>query len=342
MHLLIGYGTRPEYIKLLPVIKALSKAKLIEVTVLYTGQHEDIVPKDIAHTKLLYVADEEKQNDNRLDMIVRHILKAGHIYKGVTHMMVQGDTTSAFTLALGAFHREIPVIHLEAGLRTYEDTPFPEEFNRTAISKMADINFCATNTNRHNLLVEGVKPDRIFVVGNTILDNLVGIETSYSNTVIITLHRRENWDKIPFYFEEINKLAEQHQALRILMPLHPNPLIQQYKGILTAKNIDVVPPIPYDSFLQELANCQFIVSDSGGMQEEASFFKKKIIICRDFTERPEVLGTFGYLCKDPKDLALFFNGLSSQYITNEPCPYGDGTSSNQIVTILREYEKQEK
>ena len=335
MKLLIAYGTRPEYIKIKPLLPELDKAN-INYTVLYTGQHADIAPTDIANTRFIKIIDDPEKC--RLDSIVTSILSSPFIYKGITHVMVQGDTTSAFAVALGAFHRGIPVIHLEAGLRTYMKTPYPEEFNRTAVSKMASIHLAPTKLNKNNLLKEGIPEEEIFITGNTVLDNLVGIATEYGNTIIVTMHRRENFSELKEYFETINSLATTHTSLDFLIPVHPNPRVQELKYIFTASNIKVVKPIPYHEFVVDLARCKFIISDSGGLQEEASFLGKRIIVCRESTERPEALEKHGFLCKRPQDLPLHFTGLMNNYRVEAESPFGDGQSSKRIAEIIRKLD----
>lgn len=333
MNLLISYGTRPEYIKILPLLDQLDKQD-IKYYVIYTGQHPDLVKTDIADIKLTMPTDKDKTN--RLDSVVKHILSSDFIYDGITHVMVQGDTTSAFAVALGAFHREIPVLHLEAGLRTFKRDPYPEEFNRSAITKLASIHFAPTTLNETNLIKEGISSEVIHVVGNTVLDNLVHIKPEYGNTIIVTMHRRENIKILAQYFEELNKIANLHKSADFLFPMHPNPAIQELRPLLTADNIKVVSPIPYHDFIKEVAKAKFIISDSGGLQEEASFFKKRIIICRELTERPEVLENFGFLCKHPKDLSLFFNKLKENYKVNAPSPFGSGHASEKIASIIKD------
>ena len=328
--LLICYGTRPEWIKVKPIINKLKDTD-IQYKTLFTGQHKDLV-KENADYMLPGIED---SGNNRLDTIVTEILfSVGDIIDNYDYVLVQGDTTSVFSIALAAFHRNKKVIHLEAGLRTYDiGNPYPEEFNRTAVSRIADIHLCPTQDSVNNLLIEKV-PGDVYLVGNTVLDNLVDVETSYSNDVIVTLHRRENHYQIEKYFEIINKLAENNSTLNFILPIHPNPNVYKHKHIL--KYVNVINPIPYDKMINLLANCKIIISDSGGIQEEASFFNKKVIVCRETTERPESLGVHSFLCSGPDYLENMFNDLINNWKVDEKCPYGDGTSSNKIVKILGE------
>lgn len=328
--LLICYGTRPEWIKIKPIVDKLRDSK-IRYSTLFTGQHKDL----ISVTADYMLPTIEDVGSNRLDNIVLEVLKSvDGIIDKYDYILVQGDTTSVFAIALSSFHRGKKVIHLEAGLRTFDiENPYPEEFNRTAVSKLADIHLCPTEFGAINLETEMVSGD-IYVVGNTILDNLVDIETSYSNDVIVTLHRRENHFQIDKYFKVINKLAKDNPVLNFVLPIHPNPNVYKHKDIL--KYINVINPVPYDNMIKLLANCRIIISDSGGIQEEASFFNKKVIVCRERTERPESVGIHSFLCKSPDDLENMFYTIVNDYKVNEKCPYGDGNSSEKIVKILGE------
>jgi len=323
--LLISYGTRPEWIKIKPILNHLK----MPYKKLFTGQHLDIAPRDADCIQLNI-----KDGPNRLDSIIQSILNNEEIYKGITHVMVQGDTTSAFAVALGAFHRNIKIIHLEAGLRTYNKTaPYPEEFNRHAISLMADIHLCPTQSNANNLRKEKIK-EGIHIVGNTVLDNLIDVRTSYGQYILITLHRRENHLLMKEWFEALNKVANALPNLTLLFPLHPNPNVQKYKDVLE-DNIIISPPLHYQDFQTLLANCKFIISDSGGVQEEASFLKKRVIVCRTTTERPEGLGNH-MLCNNPADLVSLSKIINHNYKANDGCPFGDGQSGKRIAEILKD------
>ena len=327
--LLICYGTRPEWIKVKPIIDKLKKSN-IEYKTLFTGQHKDLV-KENADYMLPGIED---SGNNRLDTIVTEILfSVGDIIDNYDYVLVQGDTTSVFSIALAAFHRNKKVIHLEAGLRTYDiGNPYPEEFNRTAVSRMTNIHLCPTQDSVNNLLNEKVSGS-IHLVGNTVLDNLVNIDTSYSNNVIVTLHRRENHHQVDKYFNVINKLAENNPRLNFILPIHPNPNVYKHKDIL--EYVDVINPVPYDEMIKLLANCKIIISDSGGIQEEASFFNKKVIVCRETTERPESLGVHSFLCSSPNKLEDMFYNILNNFEINEDCPYGDGYASDKILKILK-------
>jgi UDP-N-acetylglucosamine 2-epimerase len=255
-------------------------------------------------------------------------------FEDVDSVLVQGDTTSAFAVALAAFHRKIKIIHLEAGLRTFnKDHPYPEEFNRRAISCMADIHLSPTDLCTEHLKKESVD-GKIFTVGNTVLDNLVGITPEYTNTVVVTMHRRENHEKIPEWFAAFDKLARDNPEFEFILPIHPNPNVQKHAHLL--ERVSVVDPMKYGDFLKLLASSYMVITDSGGLQEESSFLNKKVIVCRKITERPESVGKHSFMCGEPKDLKGLFYSLKNNYEVDLECPYGDGRSSERIVNYLKE------
>jgi UDP-N-acetylglucosamine 2-epimerase (non-hydrolysing) len=326
--ILITFGTRPEYIKVLPVMKEFDSRGYPYKT-FFTGQHTSLLENALTPDHQIEISEK----GNRLDTIVQTILNNEDIFVGVTSVMVQGDTTSAFATALAAFHRKIPVAHLEAGLRTYDKySPYPEEFNRRAISSLAEVHFVPTEVAANNLRQEGFK-DNIHLVGNTVLDNLSGVETSDSNTVIVTLHRREKHSKIDEWFTEINNLAKKNSHLKFILPIHPNPMVKKYEHLLTS--VIVYPPMEHEEFISRLSRCKYIITDSGGIQEEAAFLKKPCIVCRDFTERAEGIGTFSVLCDSPNKLEDSLIWASQVNLENLVCPYGDGNSSKYIADVYK-------
>lgn len=330
MFLLIAFGTRPEWIKIKPVVDKINGK--IPFKLLCTGQHYSLIDQSLMNYNVSYL---NMQNDtiNRLDSIVINILLNIDKYlDNITHVMVQGDTTSAFAVALAAFHRKINIIHLEAGLRSWDkNNPYPEEFNRLSIGSMADIHLCPTQQCKENLRKVKSINSRSILVGNTVLDNLVNITPTVSNIVFITLHRRENIKIIDKWFEAINELARNHPELEFIFPMHPNPEIQKYKHILT--HVKVISPLAHNQCVEYIAKCGLVITDSGGLQEESAFFKKKCIVCRKTTERTEGEHIFSQLCYEPDMLYYIFNSTNIDLVEAE-CPYGDGKSSDKILKIL--------
>lgn len=324
--LLIAFGTRPEWIKVRPIVDEIHGK--IPYQLLYTGQHTDLVDLKGYRPKCITVSP--YLASNRLDSIVCSIL--GHLdgdLKDITHVMVQGDTTTAFAVALAAFHRQIKVIHLEAGLRTYSNTPYPEEFNRRAISLIAELHLCPTQESKENCLSERVRGE-IRVVGNTVLDSIHPVKKEKTK-VLCTMHRRENIPLIPEWFAEINKLAQSNLDIEFVFPMHPNPEIQKHKHLLPYVN--VVAPMSRDQLIETMCESHLVITDSGGLQEEAAFLRVPCVVCRISTERPEGLGNFSLLCRTPGSLGSTV--ISAQELKMEgECPYGDGNVSKKILEIL--------
>ena len=331
--ILICYGTRPEYIKIEPILLN----ELIQhhnVRTLFTGQHKDIGNGAV---KPDYSFEMHNCSPNRLNSIVSSITGSYSLDEifgdEFTHVLVQGDTASAFTCALAAFNKGLKVIHLEAGLRTHNKKhPYPEEVYRQCISRIANIHLCATKFNKTNLLKEMAQGE-IHIVGNTVLDHLHGIPVSYNNDVLITLHRRENHKSIPFWYSQIEEIAEKNPDLNFVFVSHPNPASRcSLKKGLT--NVSTVDPMTHENFIKRISSCRFLISDSGGVQEEASFLKKRVIVCRETTERPEALESFNYLCKKVGDLPEIFNKVKEDYKPTSECPFGDGKAAEKILQIL--------
>ena len=321
--ILISFGTRPEYIKVKPLIDLFNKNS-VDYKVVFTGQHPDLL-KNLKEDPIRLNIE---NSNNRLDSIVKTVLKHSEsLFKDIDFVIVQGDTTSSFAIALAAFHRNI-----EAGLRTYNNEhPYPEEYNRRAISLMADYHFCPTSHSVENLKRDQVN-GKIYEVGNTVLDNLSGITTQYKNKIIITMHRRENHSKMEEWFEQFNKLAKLYPNLEFIFPIHPNPNVIKHKKLL--QGIKVIDPMQYNDFINLLSECKLIITDSGGIQEEASFLKKKTIVCRKETERREGLVDFSLLCAEPSYLIEIFTKMIYDYKPRGECPYGSGNASNKIYEIL--------
>lgn len=329
MHILVSYGTRPEWLKIKPLLEEF-KVNEICYSTIFTGQHKDL----LYNTNSDFTIEQNELCPNRLNSVLAQVL-TNNLPNNFTHVLVQGDTTSALGMSLWAFHNKIKLIHLEAGLRTHDlQHPYPEEANRQIISRLADIHFCATKLNKKDLLKEQiVNKKHIYVVGNTVLDNIVNVVPTYSNKVLVTLHRRENHDIIHEWFRIIDKIAHENKDLEFILPIHPNPNVTKHKKIL--KHVRVTDPFEYTNLINVLKDCRFVITDSGGIQEEASFLNKRIVICRKTTERAECLDTHGILCKEPKDLFTYVDFCIRDYIVNAKCPFGNGDASVKISKILK-------
>jgi len=316
----------------MPLINLIKETGLIKYKLVFSGQHSDLVKEEKAD----HIIQIHDNGSNRLDSIITSIMsQSSDIYNDITHVLVQGDTTTSLGFALSAYNRKIPIIHLEAGLRTYDlEQPYPEEGNRQLISRLTNIHLCPTENNKQNLLNEKCNGS-IYVVGNTVLDNIKKYKhcITYENIVLVTLHRRENHRIIDKYFTEIEELARSNPGIKFILPIHPNPNVQKHKHIL--KHVNIMDPLTHSDLIDILIKCLFIITDSGGLQEEGSFLEKKIIICREMTERDEILGTYGTLCKDPSELSLIFYQLIQDPVPQKyENPYGNGESAQKIINIL--------
>ena len=255
-----------------------------------------------------------------------------NIFDDIDYVLVQGDTSSACAIALSAFNNNIKIIHLEAGLRSNNIyNPYPEEFNRQLISKIANINLCPTQLNKNNLVKEKVSGD-IYIVGNTGLDNINKNNCEYRNKVLITMHRRDNHHNMNIWFETIEKIAIKYSDIEFLIPLHPNPNVQKHKHIF--KKVKVVDSMNHTDLIEYIKKCKFVISDSGGLQEECSFLNKKIIVCRKTTERPESLNITSFMCEFPEKLEKLFDDININYKVSSDCPYGDGNSWKKLKIYL--------
>lgn len=333
--LIVAYGTRPEWIKIKPLIEELDKRGDIPYKLLFTGQHTDLLPKDARYDYKMEMTD--YRDENRLDQIIVSVLDEFRFinldYNNVK-FLVQGDTTTAFAIALAAFHRKIPVIHLEAGMRSQNNqSPYPEEFNRRAISIIAETHLCPTNYEANWLRKENITGD-IHVVGNTVLDNIVRISISCEKNILITLHRRENHAKLKEWFKAIDQLAEKYSDYDFIFPMHPNPEVQKHRHLL--KHVKVTGPMEHEGFVDLLANCSAVITDSGGVQEEACFFGKKIFSLRSQKETERIDSNTLYV-NNPQELVDWFFHEEKDWEEWKyyQCPYGNGYASKLIYKILK-------
>jgi len=324
--ILICFGTRPEWLKVKPIIEYMDSSRY---KLLFTGQHPDLL-KDIQVDYRINI----NESKNRLDQLISDCLIQFPVGK-FNSILVQGDTASAFACAIAAFNRGLRIFYLESGLRSYNmQHPYPEEAYRQMISRIADVNFAPTTISANNLQNELVS-GKIYMTGNTVLDNLVSLKEKchYDDIVLVTMHRRENHERMHEWFTQINDLAKQYKNIQFILPIHPNPNVQKHKHLLT--DVNIVQPLEHHELLNILIRCKLVITDSGGLQEEGSFFNKKVIVCRTTTERPEAIGTGHlYLCKTTLDLKLIFGNLIENYYINNECPYGNGHSAQLITEIF--------
>jgi UDP-N-acetylglucosamine 2-epimerase (non-hydrolysing) len=328
MNIIAIFGTRPEYLKIKPVIAA-SKNK---IKTLFVKQHTNI----INFGENDFSIEIENTCTNRLNNIFEQIFKKIEpIISQFDAVLIQGDTATVAASAMAAYHLKKKIIYLESGLRTYDlENPYPEEGYRQIVSRIADVNLCPTKLSAKNLKKEKVK-GKILTVGNTALDNLISYKkyTNYHNKVLVTLHRNENLPIIKNWLHEIDKIAEKNKDIEFIYPVHPNPIIKTEAD--KCKYIKKIEPLQHIELLSILKDCKFVITDSGGIQEEACFLNKKIIVCRKTTERPEGINTGHiHLCSKPQNLNSEFLKINNNFVISKKCPYGNGKSSQKILKIL--------
>ena len=325
----IVYGTRPEYLKLLPLISSMN-CQVIRIL-----QHEHLDESDLKYTSILKI---EGTAGSRLDLVGSQILeKLGPMIAGSQKVLVQGDTATTFYAALCAFQNRIQVVHLEAGLRTYDlENPYPEEGYRQMISRIARIHLVPHEHNKTILEAEKVSGE-IFVVGNTILDLVksYNLTVSQGNTILITFHRRENIQYLSNFIDNLKECIYENPSKRILWFLHPNPELQSLVREETeGMNIEFVMPTAHRGFLDYLKDCFCVLTDSGGIQEEAAFLGKPTIVLRKFTERDQIPPPYLQVVSPP------YNTLADAVCRIEsdnlpPCyVYGTGESVDCILKHL--------
>ena len=333
MKLLICFGTRPEYIKVKPLIDSLDKT-LYDIC--FIEQHTDL----IIDNNIKHVIRIDKLNDNRLNSIITSVLCAKMPWADYEYILIQGDTASAYAIALSAFNHQRKIIHLEAGLRTYDNKhPYPEESYRCMISRLTDIHLCPGVDSVRNLATEKVN-GKIYNVGNTVIDmlfktiadnNIDIIPSNTSNKIIITLHRRENWGALQDIFIKLEHLAKEYSPAEFIFIKHPNPTL--HKFIEThMPSVHCIPPQSYIDCVKLIAGCRFIITDSGGIQEEGAAIGKMLLVLREFTERTELVGHNVTLCND--NLLEEFKKVYNNPLVNRNTSYGTGDSISKIKKII--------
>ena len=356
MHnILFVSGTRPEIIKLAPLYHALQETSWAQVKWLHTGQHADMADQILACFDVVPEITLQRMGSSLLDFSLgcRQQLEQALTKKTWALVVVQGDTESAFQGALGAFYNRIPVAHVEAGLRTYNlNRPFPEEGLRQMISRLARFHFAPTERSRIALQNEGIADEFIHLTGNTVIDAQqwtcahrgVKRTTAGRGHLLVTVHRRENWGHdLAEICHAIASIAAMQPDLQILFPVHLNPVVQGpvntiLKGIA---NVKLTEPLDYTQMQQALADAWMVLTDSGGLQEEAPTFGVPVLVLRDETERPEAIEAGCALLIGAQREAIVKNvmRLSTdvnlyRQMSQAGNPFGDGTASRQIVAVL--------
>ncbi|MFI3173155.1 MAG: UDP-N-acetylglucosamine 2-epimerase (non-hydrolyzing) [Eubacteriales bacterium] len=358
--IMLVFGTRPEAIKMCPVVKELESRKNFEVCVCVTGQHREMLHQvlNVFHTRVDYDLSIMKAGQTLFDVTteVLNKLKAILEKEKPEIVLVHGDTSTTFSAALACFYMGIPVGHVEAGLRTYNiHSPFPEEFNRQAVGVMSAVHFAPTQQAADNLIKEGKNKEQIFITGNTAIDALKEtVSESYthellewasdSRLIVLTAHRRENLGQ-PLHnmFAAIRRIVEEYEDVKVIYPIHMNPAVREVANIHFAhqSRVKLIEPLEVVDFHNFLNASYFILTDSGGIQEEAPSLGKPVLVMRDTTERPEGVeaGTLKLVGTKEEDIYDHFKRLlsdSKEYerMSQASNPYGDGNASKYIADIL--------
>jgi len=356
------FGTRPETIKIFPIISEIKKyPHFIDYKIIVSGQHREMLDQMLGIFQINpdYDLDIMEQGQSLSNITNYSLLGIEKILKKErpSMVLVQGDTTTTFTGALAAFYQKIRIGHIEAGLRTHNKYyPFPEEVNRHLTSVLTDFHFAPTRQSYENLLSEGVKSEDIFISGNTVIDalflmvkeNYIFRETSLKDKkifkkkiILVTMHRRENWgEPLKKTCRAINKIIDKHSDVSVIFPLHKNPEIRSnVKKILqNRKNILLLDTLDYDDMINLMSKSYIILTDSGGIQEEAPSLGKPVLVLRDETERPEAVeaGVVKLIGTDEErifsEIDLVLNSREKYMEMSKSInPYGDGKASERIV-----------
>ena len=340
-----------------PLIKEVKKVKSIDLKVLSTGQHKQMLDTvlDKENIKKDFDLSLMKIGQTLTYLTTAVLYRTEKIIDELLpdFVLVHGDTTSAFAGALAAFYKKIPIGHVEAGLRTYDGfNPYPEEFNRCAISRMASYHFAPTESNKQNLILEGLDPDKIFVTGNTVIDALKNnLRNGYEHEllpkesfIILTMHRRESLGgAMADVFSAVRAIALK-KNIKVVYPVHKNEKILAVakKAFSGCKNVNLIPPLDSFEFHNFLAKCRFVITDSGGIQEEASYLGKPLLVTRKCTERKELFANFSskLVGNDVNALVSEAERLidDEEYYRQTAVPtsiYGNGNASQKIAEHIQ-------
>ena len=358
--ILLVFGTRPEAIKMCPLVNELKAREGVKTVVCVSGQHRQMLDQvlEAFHVVPDYDLSIMKDRQTLFDITTNILDRIKAVLEEVKPdvVLVHGDTSTTFVTALACFYMQIPVGHVEAGLRTYDIySPYPEEFNRQAVSIISRYNFAPTEQARQNLLSEGKRPESIFVTGNTAIDALrTTVREDYSHPelvwasdsrlILITAHRRENLgEPMNNMFRAIRRVMDEHTDVKAIYPIHMNPIVRKTADEFLGDDdrIHIIEPLDVLDFHNFLARCFLVLTDSGGIQEEAPSLGKPVLVMRNTTERPEGIaaGTLKLVGTDEEVIYRSFKQLledNEEYarMSNACNPYGDGFACKRIADIL--------
>lgn len=360
--ILVVYGTRPEAIKMAPLITELERSAHCTPVVVVTGQHRSMLDQvnhlfGIRPAHDLDIIAARQQLEDITCRVLHGVIGVIDAEKPDA-VLVQGDTTSCFAASLAAFYRKMPIIHLEAGLRTRDSyNPFPEEMNRRLTTQMASVHLAPTGESRRNLLQDGVAARDIVVTGNTVIDALLTVagrdipvenpdlhRIATGRSVLITAHRRESWgEPMAQTARAIARLATLFPDVTFLLPAHLNPAVRDVllPPLANLQNVVVTAPLDYSDFVYAMRHCSVVLTDSGGVQEEAPTFGKPVLVLRDTTERPEAVaaGTVRLIGTDEARIVLEVATLLTDHaaylaMSRAVNPYGDGHAAERSVRAI--------
>ena len=357
---MVVFGTRPEAIKMCPLVRELKTRDNLETIVCVTGQHRQMLDQVLQAFEVVpdYDLNIMKDKQTLFDVTQNILAKMKEVLEKVKPnvVLVHGDTSTTFATALAAFYLQIPVGHVEAGLRTYDIySPFPEEFNRQATGIVAQYHFAPTEMSKQNLLDEGKKAEQIYVTGNTAIDALkTTVREDYTHPVLewvgdsrlimLTAHRRENLgEPLKHMFSAIKRIVDEHHDIKVIYPIHMNPVVRETANKILGHHdrIRIIEPLEVLDFHNFLNKSYLILTDSGGIQEEAPSLGKPVLVMRDTTERPEGIaaGTLKLVGTDEEVIYKNFKLLltdkeSYEKMSRASNPYGDGLASKRIADIL--------
>lgn len=359
------FGTRPEAIKMAPLVKQLEKEEQIDSKVVVTAQHREMLDQvlELFDIKPDFDLNIMKQGQTLTGVTVRVLQGLEEIIKSEKPdiILVHGDTSTTFSASLAAFYQQVPVGHVEAGLRTYNKySPYPEELNRRLTGAIADLHFAPTNRSKENLLKENIKEESIFVTGNTVIDALLQtVEKNYplekilpqvnwnNKVILLTAHRRENLGQpLKNIFTAAKKIVDQYHDVELVFPVHKNPKVSQTAQEILGdtKRISLIEPLDYLPFVTLMNRSYMVMTDSGGLQEEAPSLGKPVLVLRDTTERPEAVeaGTVKMVGTNQDKImetasTLIENQNEYTKMAKAANPYGDGKASERIVEAIKKY-----
>ncbi len=358
--IMLIFGTRPEAIKMCPLVNELKQRKNIQTIVCVTGQHREMLEQVLQAFQVVpdYNLSIMKSNQTLFDITTTVLNGLKTILEDVKPdiVLVHGDTSTTFSATLACFYLNIPIGHVEAGLRTYDIySPYPEEFNRQAVSIISKYNFAPTEQAKQNLISEGKNPETIYVTGNTAIDALkTTVKSEYSHEelewtqgyrlIMITAHRRENQgEPMRQMFKAIRRVLEEHEDVKAIYPIHMNPVVREIANEVLGdvERIHIIEPLEVVDFHNFLNKSYLILTDSGGIQEEAPSLGKPVLVMRDTTERPEGIAAGTLKLVGTKETTIYENFKlllenKKEYakMSNASNPYGDGTACKKIADIL--------